>query len=428
MFIKKVIKTFITLFLILLIVEFGFRTWDVYSDRIVTNRLWQLLYKDKASSHPFLQYTSKNNFEGLLSFLEPGQRFYVSTNAYGFHTKEFYPKLPGFYRVLILGDSFMYGYNASQEHTVAVQLEELIRKNIYSKIEVFSLGVASYSGVRYSVLVDLYLNFLKPDIVIVAIDQSDFEEDLQRISDYNLHADGAPYYLKNADAMISNQNRRNRITAHGKFESINVRKTDLELRLQIGFSLYARLKGLIHKIASNKLDNLQEITNNASIITYESLVAKYGTDLSKHNIGRLAVDTIMYDYETALERYQATLVCMKHVARICKRNNTTLFIASYPYPWMVSIREAIPYQYYAFNGRIYDFRNNRVHPRILRTFAQELNIAYINTYPAFMKSKEKNYGNYDPHFNKNGYRLFAETVYQAIADDIKQDIAVGTEM
>jgi hypothetical protein len=236
---KKIIRVILPPLIILIILEFGFRVWDTLTGQIITNELRQLLYTEKATDHPFLDYTSKNNFDGLVSFIEWGGKFFVSTNSYGFRTKEFFPKLPGSCRVIIMGDSFIYGNNVSQEGTVAVQLERLLRENISPGIEVFSLGVPSYSGVQYSVLADMYFDLLQPDIVIVAVDQGDFEEDKERIDQYVLHRDGTPYFLKDAESRIKGRERKLVIAADGEIKVAAASKANWELRLTTGFSLYA---------------------------------------------------------------------------------------------------------------------------------------------------------------------------------------------
>jgi hypothetical protein len=414
---KKIIRVILPPLIILIILEFGFRVWDTLTGQIITNELRQLLYTEKATDHPFLDYTSKNNFDGLVSFIEWGGKFFVSTNSYGFRTKEFFPKLPGSCRVIIMGDSFIYGNNVSQEGTVAVQLERLLRENISPGIEVFSLGVPSYSGVQYSVLADMYFDLLQPDIVIVAVDQGDFEEDKERIDQYVLHRDGTPYFLKDAESRIKGRERKLVIAADGEIKVAAASKANWELRLTTGFSLYKYLK----KIA-DIFKNLprRDQPPDPPVVTYEALVEEHGPDLSGYDFGWLETDIIMYDYQTALKRYQPTFICLKHIADMCREKKIKLFLASYPYPWMVSIDQAIPYQYYHCKGKRYDFRGNRGHPRLMDSFARDLEVPHINTYPLFENSTEKNYGDYDPHMNQNGYRLLTEGIYQAIESDLRQ--------
>ncbi len=199
---KKIIFTLIFLLLVVIILESGFKIWDIISGNIVSEDVKSLVYINKTEIHPYLKYTSRKNYNGLLPFLEPGKRFSVQTNSHGFRTHEFYPKLPGHFRIVIIGDSFMFGWNANQEETVAVRLEKLLQEHVSDKIEVLSLGIPSYSCVRYSMLTKIYLDYLDPDMLIVAVDQSDFEEDLNRIGDYILDEKGVPVILKEGEKIM----------------------------------------------------------------------------------------------------------------------------------------------------------------------------------------------------------------------------------
>ena len=66
-----------------------------------------------------------------------------------------------------------------------------------------AVGVSSYSCLRYAMLIKLYLDYLDPDMVVVAIDQSDFKEDNDRAGHYQFDRHGDPEILKNASELMS---------------------------------------------------------------------------------------------------------------------------------------------------------------------------------------------------------------------------------
>ena len=167
--IKKILLT-------LLCFEIAFTAWDTFQGESIFEDFAGAYYTSSTRWHPFLTYTSQKNFDGVLPLYEPGRKYKVTTNSHGFRTREFYPKIPGAYRILVLGDSFIWGYNVDQEDTLARVLERRFQKELSGQVEVLSLGVGSYSGLRYAVLMRLYLDFLDPDMVIVAMDQTDFNE------------------------------------------------------------------------------------------------------------------------------------------------------------------------------------------------------------------------------------------------------------
>lgn len=183
------------------ILELSLRAYDIATGRVVFDELLKSSARRTLRPHPFLQYTSSRNFHGTVSHLEPGLTFRTTTNSSGFRTSESYPKAPGRVRVLVLGDSFMYGANAHDEETAHAVLERRLRSEISPETEVLSLGVPSYSAVRYAVLARIYFELLRPDVVIVAVDSSDFEEDLARLPEYLVDGDGVPMILRDYRAL-----------------------------------------------------------------------------------------------------------------------------------------------------------------------------------------------------------------------------------
>ncbi|MCI5066439.1 SGNH/GDSL hydrolase family protein [bacterium] len=70
----------------------------------------------------------------------------VRTNSEGFRGAEFsVQKPPGTSRVLLLGDSVVFGWGAPESSTLGVQLEEQLRASSSSPVEVISAGVGSWN-------------------------------------------------------------------------------------------------------------------------------------------------------------------------------------------------------------------------------------------------------------------------------------------
>ena len=410
---------------IIAISEFVLTTWDIATNQIVDPKLRRLLYSETSPVHPHLEYTSRKNYRGKIPHFASGDAWQTEINSNGFRTGEFYPKLPGTKRVLIMGDSFMWGYGANQSETPAVVLEELLRERMSKKIEVFSLAIPSYSAVRYSVLSDLYFDVLDPDLVIVALDDSDFEEDLRRIHDYVLHDDGAPYYLKNAEDLLE-EIRDQRYVIDKEREVQDLENPDVMLNLYLGYSLYRRLLEL-----NQWFDKLREarapIENNAgdqeySVVTYDDLLQQYGEHLPTQELGG---PVIPYDLSTSITRYRPTLNSLKHIKRLAAERNIELVLSAYPYPWKVSVTSSIPFQLQHF-GKVFDFRNHRVHAQVIAEYARIIDAPFVDAYPRFERSKAENYHQNDPHFNAAGYRLFAQVLNDYIVNNFSPDLAIQT--
>jgi len=108
----------------------------------------------------------------LLYELTPGWKGYyeshVKINSYGFRGKEIdLEKTPFEKRILILGDSFVFGQGIDESDGLASQLEEILQKKMQDKIiRVINAGVPGYNTVLELEALKKYLHF-KPDIIVV---------------------------------------------------------------------------------------------------------------------------------------------------------------------------------------------------------------------------------------------------------------------
>ncbi len=117
----------------------------------------------------YLGWKNKPLAQGALTM--PASRTFVKINSKGLRDKEYsYDKTEGIYRILVLGDSFTWGYGVETEEIFTERLEEMFDGNA----EVINGGVTGYGtdqellflereGVKYS-----------PDVVVVALASNDF--------------------------------------------------------------------------------------------------------------------------------------------------------------------------------------------------------------------------------------------------------------
>jgi len=433
-------KAFVTLFVMLLItamfLEGILRIFDIASGAIVSQDLLSQLDTRATIQHPFLQYTARRSYEGYVHFIEPGKTFWVRTNANGFRTHEFYPKTDGQeYRILVLGDSFTYGFNANQEETYPAVLERLLHENISNNIRVYSLGVPSYSGVRYVILARLFFDLLQPDMVIVAVDASDFREDSDRIGSYVVDESGAPVVLKDAKELMQDAPKNFVIDESGALltKTNDDRSPSLFRRLQFGSSLFRHLADgweFLRREANAVRFALIERSyrkGKIPVVTYDDLASQSGAqDISAAIPARLLTDFVPYDLQTALQKYTPTLTSLRAVKTTCDRVGATLYLSSYPYPWMVSTQEALAYQVLGF-GKVYDMRNNRVQPQLMDAFAAQLHVKHLDAFPFFETNANGSYGKLDPHFNAQGYALYAKFLFENIQEKVRKDLGAGAQ-
>ncbi len=408
------------------------RIVDVATGTIVAPELLSQLDRGARIGHPFLGYTARRSFDGFELSLEPGRRFRVRTNADGFRTHELVPKAPGEFRIVIFGDSFTYGVNADQDETYPARLERLLRSTISERIRVFSLGVSSYSAVRYAMLARLYMERLRPDMVVAAVDASDFQEDADRIGSYVVDADNAPIVLKNAADISADDPIVVTIDAKGVLAAV-LAKTEADLlpRLEFASSLAHHLHSgwgfLRARIAALQAAwiNRSDRRGSLMVVSWDDLVRQSGSeDVSKVLPEQLRVDFVPYPLATARNAFSATFDSLRYIKRQADAHGAAFYLSSYPYPWMVSVEEAVPYQYLSF-GRVYDLRRNRVQPELLADFAARLGVPHLDAFPLFERNPHGMYGQYDPHFNADGYAQYARFLFAALGEDVRRRIGAS---
>lgn len=93
----------------------------------------------------------------------------VQTNRYGFREREFeIPKPPGVYRVMVLGDSFTWGYGlAPEERYAAVAEARLNRASGGRRFEVLTFAIPGYSTISQRNLLEEYRHEVEPDLIVV---------------------------------------------------------------------------------------------------------------------------------------------------------------------------------------------------------------------------------------------------------------------
>lgn len=118
--------------------------------------------------------------------------FQITINSHGLRGDEVsYAKTKETRRILILGDSFAFGFDVSDDETFSVSLQELLNERPVS-YEVLNAGVCGYGTDQ------AYLNLLhegfrySPDVVILAFFiENDFEDNLKAAVDVN----SKPYFV-----------------------------------------------------------------------------------------------------------------------------------------------------------------------------------------------------------------------------------------
>jgi hypothetical protein len=98
-----------------------------------------------------------------------GKTFTQRTNSLGFRTREIEPRLPGEYRVLLVGDSYFYGAMMNEEETIGAQLERMSGSDPQVKrhFRVYNFARSGYCTVQELLVARTYAAQIHPDIIIL---------------------------------------------------------------------------------------------------------------------------------------------------------------------------------------------------------------------------------------------------------------------
>ena len=321
------------------LIEFTLRIYDLITDKTIINVKNNISYFSNYKNHPFLIYTGRKNQSGYQIHLEPGKYFKTTTNSDGFRSREFYPRVDyKNLRIMILGDSFVWGYNVDDENTLGVNLEKELIKNLNRNIEVYSIGVPSYSVITYQGIAKTYFDLLKPDIIIIAIDQNDFEDDLIRKELFIKDEDGNPVYYKNFkeenDLLRFDGNYRD-IKSKIKLTSVFIEK--------LNFLRHKIFDPIIHKY------NIYRLSSDYEIIKYKNL--NKDTKSNLYDFYNLHRDNICCNLENSIKKYQVSFNSLKFIKNKSDKIGAKLYLSTYPYAWYVDPTQSLEWQLKLYKGK-----------------------------------------------------------------------------
>src|SRR3990167_11163627 len=171
---SKVFLAFLSGLLFLVLSEFFFR-WENYRNRNIETRVCR---RQSLRFHHELipNSTCRSKY--------PEWDVEFKVNSLGFRGKEITTLKPAdVYRILLLGDSFIEAESVAVENTAASLIEKEMSSETGRKIEIVNMGVMSYApAVYYRVIQDKGLP-LNPDLVIVNVDMSDYQNDFVYAND-----------------------------------------------------------------------------------------------------------------------------------------------------------------------------------------------------------------------------------------------------
>ena len=324
----------------------------------------------------YLGWKNKPLAEG--SFATPDSKTFVRINSKGLRDQEYeYAKPAGVYRILVLGDSFAWGYGVEQGKNFTDRLEELLNKSVAGNlVEVINAGVSGYGSDQELLLLEREGMKYQPDLVLVAFATNDFTLDNKS----GRHG----YYLKPYFSVEGGQLKVMNypladVTA-GEWEDLLKNwKPEEKAENRKGFKGFLKYQTKTYPFLSQGLKDmrysiLRSLSRNPA---FGRVFNQTRIDLSKEDID--------------LKVTKKIFMKMKEIA---SSGNAQLAVFVVPYK---SALEKLP------NPHIQDFLD----------FFQSNEIACFYPYDIFykkFKSGEKLFLNHDDHWNENGHMLAAEAL------------------
>jgi hypothetical protein len=130
----------------------------------------------------------------------------IRSNGFGIREKDWaMPKPPGLIRVVLLGDSFVFGENVTVDDRVGTFLEELLRLGARSAdggIECLSIGMGSWNILAECAWLRRTLSDLQPDLVLQVTCSNDLD-DTEGVRGFGSRAGFVPRHRGRGDGRLS---------------------------------------------------------------------------------------------------------------------------------------------------------------------------------------------------------------------------------
>lgn len=297
----------------------------------------------------------------------------VRTNSFGLRSPEVaVPKPAGTTRILLLGDSFTFGFKSAEQDAFARRLETRLRSEYPARsLEVVNAGVLSYCPLLEYLQYRDHLHVLEADLVVLNFDMSDVQDHLEYSRSTVRASDGTPLFVSEP----------------------SLQRAPSSMPDLLSFQWLAR-----HYRAARR--RFESSTEGVPFVRDE--------------------DRYIWALDNGPEmdaEVQSTLAPIDALARLLRHHNIPLLLATYPQPWQVAA-DATPL------GPIrtqYAIGMNTVHLndrafRKLETFAGDHGIKFVNATETFRKADNPAalFLQDDFHFSPRGNDLYA----QVLARDI----------
>jgi hypothetical protein len=142
-------------------------------------------------------YLVKKNFSQDFSYIGYDFVMHVQTNSLGHRYKE-YNKAnfdnPLYKKILLLGDSFMFGHGVNMEHHIATYLENMLNDDDSRHYLIINAGVSGWGTLQETTYARDNFTLFNPDIIILLFCSNDPDDDDNFIANISDNEKGVIYF------------------------------------------------------------------------------------------------------------------------------------------------------------------------------------------------------------------------------------------
>jgi lysophospholipase L1-like esterase len=330
-----------------------------------------------------LGWKNMPNAEGMLKM--PDSTTHIKINSKGLRDKSYgYKKPEGIMRIVVLGDSFTWGYGVEDKE----RYTEILEDGLLENIQVINMGVTGYGtdqefhtlkneGVKYN-----------PDLVIIAFQIG------TDISD-NTHT--VRYTYPKSMFVLDNNNKLTLTNVPVPQKEEWLKREEIENNDNV--TLFLSFRGFMAHHSHAYVFIADRIVSTPKLL---NLFKKIGI-ADKETRSRRAYGFDHYNWNL-------TRAILTEIDAVAKTNNAKTFIV------IVPTREQVNKNFDSeLTGALVDL-------------GKENNITVLDCLPEFRKNAENGeelYFKNDGHWNANGHRLAAELIYDKLIEE--QLIPLGGE-
>lgn len=305
----------------------------------------------------------------------------IRINSKGLRDQEYeYKKPDGIKRVVVLGDSFTWGYGVEEYERFTEVLEDTLLENW----QVINLGNPAYGNDQELLIFENEGVKYNPDLVVVAFYMNDIMDNLA-IGDHDMPR---PLFVLNDDNKLILTNVP--LPRKGEDNDDNVKEN---VTLFLSFRRFMSHHSHAYSFISDRIVSSPDLLNFFKKI---GIADKRTTSRGKYGFNHY--------------NWNLTKAILKEIDAVAKTNNAKTMIVIIP------TRE-----------QVYKNRDLEINGALI-DFGKESNIPVLDLLPEFRehaKNSEQLYFKIDRHWNANGHKLAAELIYDKLIEE--QLIPLGGE-